>query len=151
MLVKAHPSPSDVESGNAFTDEAEALGKAFEALHVPLGWLYGSVAVRCGLDGATGAQTAACSSHLLVEIEAVQPRVLVAFGRPTVDALRSLDGRCGLTVPADVPAGEPVALRGDLVLLATEPMPDGVKVRDSKRRLWRDLQAVPSLLGPGRA
>jgi uracil-DNA glycosylase len=39
MLVKERPSPEDLEASNAFTSEAEALGKAFEALGVPTTWL----------------------------------------------------------------------------------------------------------------
>jgi hypothetical protein len=33
------------------------------------------------------------------------------------------------------------------MLVATEPLPEGVTGRDPKRRLWRDLQTVPRLLG----
>jgi uracil-DNA glycosylase len=70
MLLKDAPSAEDVESGNAFTAEAEALTKAFDALHVPIGWVYGSTAVRCGTRDASDAETKACSDHLLTEIEA---------------------------------------------------------------------------------
>src|SRR4051794_5835768 len=42
MLVKEHPSAADVESGGAFAEDAEALTKAFEALGIPLSWVYGS-------------------------------------------------------------------------------------------------------------
>lgn len=139
MLVKDEPSDADLESGNAFADEATALGKAFEALQIPLAWLYGTSAVK-----AAGARP--CPTHLLMEVEAVQPTVLVGFGRATVDAFRELAGRCGLSVPEEVAQGEPVALRGDLVLIVTEQLPAGVTEREAKRRLWRDLQAVPKLL-----
>jgi uracil-DNA glycosylase family 4 len=146
MLVKDIPSPEDVESGNAFTAEAEALTKAFDALGIPLGWIYGSTAVRCGPGAASEQEVGACSVHLLTEIEAVLPRVLVAFGPAAVEAVRALEGRCGISVPDDVPQGTPVPIRADLVLLATESLPDGITGREAKRRLWRDLQAVPKLI-----
>jgi uracil-DNA glycosylase family 4 len=146
MLLKDAPSAADAESGNAFTDEAEPLTKAFDALGIPAAWVYGSTAVRSGSTAPTLDELRACSAHLVNEIEAVQPRVLVAFGPRAVDAVRVLEGRCGLRVPAEVPQGEPVSIRADLVLIATEPLPEGVTGRDAKRRLWRDLQAIPKLI-----
>jgi len=146
MLLKDVPSAADLESGNAFTDEAEPLTKAFEALAIPVAWVYGTTAVRAGETAPTQDELRACSAHLVGEIEAVQPRILVAFGPRAVEAVRVLDGRCGIRVPAEVPQGEAVSVRADLVLIATEPLPDGVTGRDAKRRLWRDLQAVPALI-----
>jgi uracil-DNA glycosylase len=147
MLLKERPSMQDLESGNAFTTEAESLTKAFDALGIPLGWIYGSTALRCGAGAASAQEVDACSVHLLTEIEAVLPRVLIAFGPAAVEAVRALHGRCGISVPPDVPQGSPVPLRAGLVLFATESLPDGITGRESKRRLWRDLQAVPKLIG----
>jgi uracil-DNA glycosylase len=146
MLVKDAPSLEDVESGNALTAEADALTKAFEALGIPIGWIYGATAVRCGAGVPSPEERAACSVHLLAEIESVQPRVLIAFGQAAVDAVRGLNGRCGIGVPDDVAQGAIVPVRPGLSLLATEPLPEGVTGRESKRRLWRDLQAVPKAL-----
>ena len=146
FLLKDKPSTEDLASGNALAADADALAKALDALGIPLSWTYGTVAVRCGDTDASQDELHACSSHLLVEIEAVSPRVVVAFGDAAVTALRALDGRCGLRVPDDVPQGEPVRLRGGLVLLVTERLPDGVRVQRSKRVLWRDLQRLPELL-----
>lgn len=147
MLVKEKPSSEDLESTNAFTSEAEALTKAFEALGIPMSWLYGTTAVRCGEDAATSEDSAACAGHLLAEIEAVGPRVIVAFGPRAAGALSALDGRCGLSVPGDIARGRPVPVRSDVVVVVTEPLPEGVTQKDAKRRLWRDLQALPALLG----
>ena len=146
MLLKEAPAAEDLESGNAFTGEAEALTKAFEALGIPIAWVYGSTAVRCGLGAPGSGEVRACSAHLMTEIEAVQPRVLVAFGPRAVEALRSLNGRCGIDVPDEVPQGEAVPVRPDLVLVATEPLPDGLTGKEAKRRLWRDLQTIPKLI-----
>lgn len=146
MLVGERPTLSDLEAGGAFTDGSEALDKAFEALGIPLSWVYGATAVRCGSDAATIEQIAACSIHLLVEVEALEPQVIVAFGAGAVQALRSLDGRCGIRVPQAVPQGEPTRLRPGLCVIATEPLPAGVTQKESKRRLWKDLQKVPELL-----
>jgi uracil-DNA glycosylase family 4 len=139
MLVGDRPSEADLESGVAFTDEAEALDKAFAGLGMSLSHLYGTTVIR----SASGRP---CADHLLAEIEAVEPCVLVAFGPKTVDGLRALSGRCGLVVPDDVPQSAPVLLRVGLHLIATEPLPSGVTQKDSKRRLWRDLQQVPALV-----
>lgn len=147
MLVKDRPSDEDIESGNAFASEAEPLDKAFDALGIPLGWIYGSTSVRCGSAPPSSDEARACSTHLLTEIEAVGPRLLIAFGDAALDAVRSLDGRCGLKVPEEVPRGSPTAIRADLVLIATEPLPEGVTRKDAKRRLWRDLRLVPQLVG----
>jgi len=149
MVVKGSPSPEEASSAHAFEAEAPALTKAFEALGIPVAWVYGSTAVRCGDAPPSAGELEACSRHLLVEVESIQPRVLVAFGDAAVEAVRSLDGRCGLGVPDDIPRGQPVGLRGDLVMIATEELPAGVTNRDAKRRLWRDLQAVPKLIGLG--
>lgn len=146
LLVKDRPSSEDLESGNAFASEAEPLTKAFEALEIPLGWIYGSTAVRCGAREAKLDEMKACAPHLLTEIEAVRPRVLVAFGERAVEAVRALDGRCGLKVPDDIPRGNPTPIRADLVLIATEQLPEGVTAKEAKRRLWRDLKAIPQLL-----
>lgn len=148
MLLKDRPSEADLESGNAFTTEAEPLTKAFEALGVPIAWTYGTTGVKCAARDASSDEALSCAEHLLTEIEAIQPRVVVAFGPGAVAALRTLDGRCGLRVPDEVPPGEATSLRGDLVLIATEPLPDGVTANASKRRLWRDLQHVPKLIRP---
>ena len=147
MLVKEHPSPEDLESTNAFTSDADALAKAFDALGIPVSWLYGATAVRCGPAPASADQVSACARHLLNEIEAVGPRVIVAFGSRAAEAIAALDGRCGLKVPADVVRGKPVQVRSDLVLMVTEPLPEGITHKDGKRRLWRDLRALPDLVG----
>ncbi len=147
MLVKERPTPEDLESTNAFTSEAEALTKAFEALGIPMSWLYGATAVRCGDAPASTDELKACAMHLLIEIEAISPRVIVAFGPRAAESLVALDGRCGLSVPADLPTGEPVPIRADLVLLVTESLPEGISQKDAKRRLWRDLHALPALVG----
>lgn len=146
MLVKDRPSALDVEYGNAFASEADPLTKAFQALEIPLGWIYGSTAVRCGTEESKSDELKACSTHLLTEIESVRPRVLVAFGEAALEAVRALDGRCGLAVPDDVPRGEAIRIRADLVLLLTEPLPEGVGGKEAKRRLWRDLQAIRGLV-----
>lgn len=146
FLLKGEPSETDVQNGAAFTSEAEPLERAFARLKIPFTWVYGTVAVRRGTTPATDDHIKACADHLLVELEAVGPRVLVAFGRVAVDAVRALDGRCGLRVPAEVEPGEPVSLRHGLTLLATEPLPEGVSVPDAKRRLWKHLQILPELL-----
>jgi uracil-DNA glycosylase family 4 len=146
MLVSERPTKDDLESTNAFTMEAEALTKAFDALGIPPSWLYGSTAVRCGDGPAALDEVTACATHLLVEIEAIRPRIIVAFGTRAVDGLRALDGRCGLTFPAEIAQGEPVQLRSDLVMLETEPLPEGITRKESKRRLWRDLRGLPAHL-----
>lgn len=141
MLLKGRPSPADVEASNAFAGEAEALGKAFDALGVPLSWLYGTAAIRSGAESS-----GVCATHLLAEIEAVAPRVIVAFGAEAAGALVALDGRCGLRVPDDPAPGEPLTLRAGLWAVITEPLPEGIQSKDAKRRLWRDLQRVPALV-----
>jgi uracil-DNA glycosylase family 4 len=147
LLVAEHPSAHDLEGEGAMADEAEALERAFDALGIPLSWVYGSTAVRCGSAPATAGQIEACAGHLLVEIEALEPDVIVAFGPRAVGAIRTLDGRCGLGVPDEVPQGVAVRLRPGLSMIATEPLPEGVTLKDSKRRLWRDLKQVPALVG----
>lgn len=142
MLLSEHPEAADVESGIAFTDVAPPLDKAFGALGMSLSWVYGTTARRTLPQDGGGV----CPEHLAVEIEAVDPRVLVAFGPRAVEALRAVHGRCGLAVPDEVPQGTPVPLRIGLVLVATEPLPAGVTQADAKRRLWRDLRQLPSLV-----
>jgi uracil-DNA glycosylase len=146
FLVSEHPSATDLDTEGVMTDESEALDKAFAALQIPLSWVYGATAVRCGPAPASTGQIEACAVHLLIEIEAVEPSVVVAFGPRAVEALRTLDGRCGLVVPDEVPQGRAVRLRPGLSMIATEPLPEGVTRNDSKRRLWRDLQLVPELV-----
>lgn len=139
MLVKDKPSRDDLESTNAFTAEAEALTKAFDALGIPVSWLFGTSAIRCA-----GGEV--CARHLLAEIEAVSPRVIVAFGPDSARALAALDGRCGLRISDAVERGRPVAVRSDVAMIVTEPLPEGVTQRDAKKRLWQDLQALPRLI-----
>jgi uracil-DNA glycosylase len=146
FLLKDRPSKEDLHSGAAFTVEAEPLERAFARLQIPFAWVYGSTAVRCGPDAATEDQVKACADHLLVELEAVGPSVLVAFGPRAVGAVAALDGRCGLRMPEEIEQGVPVALRHGLTLIATEPLPEGVTAPDAKRRLWKHLQALPGLL-----
>ena len=146
LLVCERPSAGDLDTEGVMSDESEALDKAFAALGIPLSWVYGASAVRCGSAPASSGQIEACAVHLLIEIEAVEPSVVVAFGPRAVESLRTLDGRCGLVVPEEIPQGRAVRLRPGLALVATEPLPEGVTKKDSKRRLWRDLQLVPELL-----
>lgn len=148
MLVSEHPTAADLESSNAFTAEAEALTKAFDALGIPPSWLYGTNAVRCGDGPATLDEVTACSVHLLVEIEAVRPQIIVAFGSRAADALRALDGRCALQVPDEVVQGELVQIRSDVAMLVTEPLPLGITQKESKRRLWRDLRGLQGRVAP---
>ncbi len=147
MLINDRPTAADLESGGAFTAEAEALEKAFAALDIPLSWVYGTTVVHCGTEPVTADQIAACSAHLLVEVEAVEPSVIVAFGPVAADAVRALDGRCGISVPDELPQGTAVRLRPGLSFVATEPLQQGLTHKDAKRRLWRDLQQVRELIG----
>lgn len=147
LLLKDRPSAADLETSNAFTTEAEALGKAFDALGIPLSWLYGSTAVRCGSAAPTLDEVKACVVHLLTEIEAIAPKLIVAFGARAAEAVMALDGRCGLRVPADPPTGAVFRLRPGLDALITEGLPEGISQKEAKRRLWRDLRSVPALLG----
>ncbi len=146
LLVSEHPSASDLDAEGVMTDEAEALDKAFAALQIPLSWVYGATTVRCGSAPASTGHIEACAVHLLIEIEAVEPSVVVAFGPRAVEAVRALHGRCGLVVPDEVPQGQAVRLRPGLSMIATEPLPEGVTRKDSKRRLWRDLKLVRELV-----
>jgi uracil-DNA glycosylase len=139
MLVRDRPSVADLDAGIAFAEDGEALDKAFTGLGLPLSWVYGTCIVRA--EGGSP-----CPDHLLAEIEAIEPSVLVAFGPRTVDGLRALGGRCGFGVPDEVPQGQPTPIRPGLVLIATEPLPEGVTQKDAKRRLWRDLQQIPQHL-----
>jgi hypothetical protein len=63
-----------------------------------------------------------------------------------LDAVRALNGRCGIVVPDEIGRGTPVRIRSDLELVCTEALPDGVTQKEAKRRLWKDLRAVPALL-----
>lgn len=149
MLIKDAPSAEDIRTGTAFADEAEALSRAFAALEIPLSRVYGTTAVRCGDESASMDETKACSPHLLVELEAVAPRIVIAFGQKAADAVRLLDGQCGLSVPETLEQGQPTEVRAGLSLLVTEALPDGIRVPDSKKRLWRDLQLLPEMMkGP---
>lgn len=148
MLVKAYPSPADLESGGAFADEADALTKAFDALGIPMAWTYGTTAVRIGRESGSNEAIAHGAGHLLVEIEAVGPRIVVAFGPESSAALSRLNGRCGIETPDPLPRAELVRVRADLQVLVTEPLPEGVTNKEAKRRLWRDLQVVPGALDP---
>jgi uracil-DNA glycosylase len=147
MLLKGFPSSADLESGGAFTDEADALTKAFEALGIPIGWTYGTTAVRIAATTSDPQEAIAHGvGHLVVEIEAVGPQVIVAFGPEASAALSQLNGRCGLEVSDQLSPAELVRVRTDLQVLVTEPLPEGVTNKESKRRLWRDLQIVPPAL-----
>ncbi len=143
MLVAERPTDDDLEAGAVFTAEADALDKAFSALQIPLSWVYGTSVVRSDAGRP-------CPEHLLAEIEAVEPVVLVAFGPRAIDGIRSLEGKCGIAVPDATPQGEAIGLRPGLVLIGTEPLREGVNHPDAKRRLWRDLQGIPALIGPHR-
>lgn len=147
MLVAERPSDADLDGGLAFAEASPALEKAFAALGIALSRVYGATAVRCGSAAATSSQIDACAVHLLLEIEAVEPTVVVALGPRAVEAVRALHGRCGLRVPEEVPQGSPVRLRPGLSMVATEPVPEGITQREAKRRLWRDLQQLPTLIG----
>lgn len=146
LVVSEQPSVADLNTEGALTDEADALDKAFSALGVELTALYGTTAVRCGSAPASAPQVEACAIHLLLEIEAIEPTVIVACGPRAVDAIRALDGKCGIVVPEDTPQGTAVRLRPGLSMVPTEPMPQAVTKTDSKRRFWKDLQQIPTLL-----
>lgn len=146
MLVKERPAREDLESTNAFASDAEALTKAFDALGIPASWLFGSTAVRCGDAAANREEVRACAQHLLLEIEAVAPRVIVAFGELATQAVVALDGRCGLKIPPQVARGEAIRIRSSLTLVVTEALPGGLTNKEAKRRLWRDLRLLPDLL-----
>jgi uracil-DNA glycosylase family 4 len=142
MLLKDRPSEADATAGTAFVTEAPQLEKAFERLRIPVSWIWASTALRCGTSRAETDDIRACATHLLVEIEAVQPAIVVAFGDKALDAVRALDGRCGIRAPETIENGALVALRPGLDLLCTEPLPLGLTEPESKRRLWRDLRAL---------
>ncbi len=139
MLVAERPTTADLEAGFVFVEEGEALDKAFAGLGMSLSSVYGTTAAR-------SASGPACPDHLLAEIEAVEPSVLVAFGPRAVEAIRTLHGRCGLLVGEQVPQGEAIAIRPGLHLIATEPLQHGLTQKDGKRRLWRDLRQIPALV-----
>jgi len=90
MMIKYAPTASEVEEGVAFYGRAgNALMKSFKRLGIDPLVVYGTVCVKCPVgDPASAARE--CIARLAVEIEIVQPKILVIMGEPALRAINDL-------------------------------------------------------------
>lgn len=86
-------------------------------------------------------EVASCSSHLVTELDLMDPEVIVSFGAFATEVL------CGRTVPIERIAGYRIALRPGVTLIPTYHPVDAVRgVPQAAASLRRDLAAAKAVL-----
>lgn len=150
MFVGEGPGADENETGQAFVGRAgQLLDRMIGAMGLAPGDVYLANITCCqtpGFRSPTAVEIESCSTHLHQQIEAVQPRAIVALGATAAKALtgsttgiRALRGHWRLyrhSVPV-MPTFHPAYLLREHEAGRSE----------AKRESWTDLQAVMERLG----
>jgi len=90
MLLKYHARPSESHEGVAFFGRGgTAIMKSCQRLGIDPLQLYGTNVIKCGNVDEPAAE-GRCLTHLRTEIAIVSPKLIVAMGEATVNALNAL-------------------------------------------------------------
>ena len=131
MLVKGSPGAADVESGRAISGrDGDAAGKALEALGFDPDSLIGTVS-----RPVTGAAPDLVARRLRLQLEAVDPSVVVALDPEAADDLARATG-ASLTG-----FGEPVEWMGR-TLVAVDGLEDSLDDEAAKRSVWEQFKSL---------
>lgn len=132
MLVKGVPGRADRAAGRALSGpDGEAATKAFEALD--LGSAYFATCCR----PASGERSPGGLERLALQIEAVDPAVIVALDAPAAEDVAAVLGL------EELPFGVVAAVRGRRVL-AVEGLEASLGDDNAKARVWRQLRTLRS-------
>ncbi|MCO5316328.1 MAG: uracil-DNA glycosylase [Solirubrobacterales bacterium] len=140
MMIKQHPTLSEVEEGVAFYGRAgNALMKSFKRLGIDPLTVYGTVCQKCPVDQPDHAADE-CVARLLDEFNIVKPRILVVMGGPALETLNRLGVPLGRQL--EPREGEIQAFTPACDALFVPEIDDSLDEETAKRRFWRAFREL---------
>lgn len=135
MILNEEPA---ITGKGCFSDEEMlAMEKSLSALGLVLDTIYCTSAVKCLGCGNNEENVKRCSEYLLMEIEIVQPKVVVVMG----------DGALSALVPSALSAkpGEIISFRPGIRILVTESIKEALVNDDVKAGFWNSFRTLRAL------
>lgn len=140
MMVKWQSALAERQEGVSFFGRSgDAVRRSVERLGIDPSVLYGTLVLKCPhTDPATGSPQAL--EWLAEEIRIVRPRLIVAMGDRTRQAIDAL----GVPLSVPVPADEGVVTRWTPATeaLHVPDIDDSLDERDAKKRFWAAFRAL---------
>jgi len=140
LMLKFQAQPSECQEGVAFFGRAgAAIMKSCQRLKVDPLQLYGTNVIKCGDVHEARAQ-GKCLAHLRRELAIVEPKIVIAMGEATVDALNSL--KLPLSRPLEYKLGEIVEFTPGTDVLVTLDIDGSLDEQRLKAGFWTAFRAL---------
>lgn len=139
-MIKIGPTAAEVEEGVAFYGRAgTALMKSLARLQIDPLTVYGTLLAKCPCGDPVLADPA-CVARIVDELAIVQPKIIVAMGEDTVDALNEL--ALPLARPISHVQGVVSALTPSCDVLVTPSIDLSLDDEDGKRAFWNAFRVL---------
>jgi uracil-DNA glycosylase family 4 len=140
MMIKHRPAASEVQEGVAFFGRAgQAILKSLDRLRIDPLKLYGTVCLKLGSEG-TSEDLAREREWLTRELHIVQPGIIVAMGRETVEFVNDL--AFPLAEPAQYAEGTLQRFTPTIELLATPDIDISLNEAAAKQAFWSAFRVL---------
>jgi DNA polymerase len=144
MFVGEAPGADEDVQGEPFVGRAgQLLTKIIESIGLSRGDVYIANVLKCRPPGNRNpepVEVATCEPFLLRQIDAIQPKVIVALGTFAAQALLRSD------TPISRLRGRVHEFRGGIKLIPTFHPAFLLRSPDRKRDVWEDMKTVRALL-----
>ncbi len=145
MFVGEAPGADEDEQGEPFVGRAgQLLTKIIEAIGMTRAEVYIANVIKCRPPNNRAPEpdeAATCEPFLFRQIDAIQPKVIVALGTHAAHALLKVDTTISKL------RGQVIDFRGGIKLVPTFHPAYLLRSPDRKRDVWEDMKKVRALLG----
>ncbi|MBP6716191.1 MAG: uracil-DNA glycosylase [Acidobacteria bacterium] len=145
MFVGEAPGADEDEQGEPFVGRAgQLLTKIIEAIGMTRAEVYIANVIKCRPPNNRAPEPdeeATCEPFLFRQIDAIQPKVIVALGTHAAHALLKVDTTISKL------RGQVIDFRGGIKLVPTFHPAYLLRSPDRKRDVWEDMKKVRALLG----
>lgn len=151
LFVVLSPNASDDESGIVCGGEADVLfSKMLAAINIDINDVYLSSLLKCSVPinhTVSPKEIQSCIDHLRLQIQQIQPKLLVVLGETAVRCLLQKDlsiDDCR-AMNEELPA-VPYSKLGSVPLFVSYSPEELLQQPENKRKAWSDLQQLQKML-----
>jgi len=140
FLLKAGPTPAEIEEGVAFYGRAgTAIMKSLRRLDIDPLLVYGTLCVKCPVPD-TALAAPECVARLVEELAIVQPRNVVVMGEEALETLNELALPLARALAPVV--GEVQPLTPSIEALYVPDIDGALDEESAKREFWRGFRRL---------
>lgn len=151
LFVVLSPNASDDESGIVCGGEADVLfSKMLSAINIDINDVYLSSLLKCSVPinhTVSPKEIQSCIDHLRLQIQQIQPKLLVVLGETAVRCLLQKDLSIDdyRAMNDELPA-VPYSKLGSVPLFVSYSPEELLQQPENKRKAWSDLQQLQKML-----